>query len=103
MDTCHIHDAGYDLADFEGVLDAFDRIVGLDRLKVLHINDSKNVRGAKKDRHENIGKGKIGFEILHGVVHHPRLTNITKILETPYVDGKPPYKEEIEWLKKAVV
>lgn len=99
MDTCHIHDAGYDLTNFDSVLDEFDRILGLDSLKVLHINDSKNPIGAHKDRHENLGKGYIGFDILAQIVHHPRLDNLTKILETPYIDGKAPYKEEIEQLK----
>ncbi len=100
LDTCHIHDAGYNVHDFDDVLDEFDRIIGLDRLKVLHINDSKNAQGARKDRHENIGKGEIGFDTLAYVVHHPRLEKIVKILETPYIDEKPPYKEEIEALRK---
>ena len=99
LDTCHIHDAGYDLTDFDAVLDEFDRILGLDVLKVIHINDSKNVRGARKDRHENLGKGEIGFEVLYGIVHHPRLADVTKILETPWIDDKPPYKEEIALLR----
>ncbi|MBO8156072.1 MAG: deoxyribonuclease IV [Bacillaceae bacterium] len=105
MDTCHIHDAGYDVVnDFDGVLEEFDKIIGLDRLKVLHINDSKNERGAQKDRHENIGFGKIGFEALNYVVHHPQLMHLPKILETPYVgtdkkNKKPPYKHEIEMLR----
>ncbi len=86
LDTCHIHDAGYDVIhDFDGVLNEFDQTIGLDRLKVLHINDSKNERGAGKDRHENIGFGHIGFEPLHYVIKHPQLKHIPKILETPYV------------------
>lgn len=106
FDTCHTHDAGYDLInDFDGVLDEFDRIIGLDRLKVLHINDSKNERGAGKDRHENIGFGKIGFNTLNYIIHHDQLKDVPKILETPYVgedkkNKKPPYKFEIEMLKK---
>jgi deoxyribonuclease-4 len=106
FDTCHTHDAGYHVAgDFDGVLDEFDRVIGLDRLKVLHINDSKNERGAHKDRHENIGFGHIGFNALNGVVHHPQLKDIVKILETPYVgmdkkNKKPPYKLEIAMLKE---
>lgn len=104
LDTCHIHDAGYDLSDFDAILEQFDAIIGLDRLKVLHINDSKNVQGARKDRHENIGKGEIGLEKLAYVVHHPRLKSLAKILETPYIDtGEkkvPPYKEEIEELRR---
>lgn len=99
MDTCHIHDAGYDLNDFDSVLDHFDKVLGLDSLKVMHINDSKNVRGAHKDRHENLGNGYIGFDALANIVHHPKLAHITKILETPYIDDKPPYKEEIERLR----
>ncbi|MDG4655510.1 deoxyribonuclease IV [Ectobacillus antri] len=105
FDTCHVHDAGYDIVnDFDGVLEEFDRIVGLERLRVLHINDSKNERGTKKDRHENIGFGRIGFEALHYIVHHPQLAHVPKILETPYVgedknNKKPPYKHEIEMLK----
>ncbi|MCP8967149.1 deoxyribonuclease IV [Ectobacillus ponti] len=106
FDTCHVHDAGYDIVnDFDGVLEQFDRIVGIDRLKVLHINDSKNERGARKDRHENLGFGKIGFEVLNYIVHHPQLKDVPKILETPYVgedknNKKPPYKLEIEMLRQ---
>lgn len=104
FDTCHIHDAGYNIVeDFDGVLEQFDRIIGIDRLKVLHINDSKNERGMKKDRHENIGFGYIGFQALNYIVHHPQLAEIPKILETPYVgedknNKKPPYKHEIAML-----
>ena len=86
LDTCHIHDAGYAVRDdFDGVLDEFDRIIGLDRLKVVHVNDSKNPQGAGKDRHANIGFGEIGFEALNHVVHHPKLAHLPKILETPFV------------------
>lgn len=99
LDTCHIHDAGYDLNDFDHILDEFDRIIGLQYLSVVHVNDSKNIRGASKDRHENIGYGEIGFDILHGIIKHPRLSHLVKILETPYVDGLPPYKQEIEMIK----
>lgn len=106
MDTCHLNDAGYDVVNnFDGILDEFDRIIGLDRLKVIHLNDSKNPQGSRKDRHELIGVGHIGFDALYKVVHHPLLQDIPKILETPYVDdgtGKklPPYKREIEMLTK---
>ncbi|MFD1066380.1 deoxyribonuclease IV [Oceanobacillus locisalsi] len=106
LDTCHIHDAGYDVVnDFDGVLNTFDKIIGLDRLKVVHVNDSKNDRGAHKDRHENIGFGYIGFDALHKVVHHPQLSELPKILETPYVgmdkkNKKAPYKHEIEMLRE---
>ncbi|MGF3103736.1 deoxyribonuclease IV [Rossellomorea sp. DUT-2] len=105
FDTCHTHDAGYDIVeDFDGVLEEFDKIVGIDRLKVLHINDSKNARGASKDRHENIGFGHIGFKALNYIVHHPQLQEVPKILETPYVgedkkNRKPPYKFEIDMLQ----
>ncbi len=102
MDTCHIHDAGYDLSDFDSVLDEFDQIVGLDRLHVLHINDSKNPISSSKDRHENLGYGYIGFDILNQVVNHPRLADKIKVLETPYVDKVPPYAKEIEMLKAQV-
>lgn len=99
LDTCHISDAGYDLKDFDGVLEHFDKVIGLERLLVLHINDSKNPLGAHKDRHENIGYGYIGFDILNKVVHHPLLKEVPKILETPYINEKPPYKKEIEMFK----
>lgn len=105
FDTCHTHDAGYNLVeDFDGVLNDFDKIVGIDRIKVLHINDSKNERGASKDRHENIGFGHIGFEALNYIVHHPQLEAVPKILETPFVgedknNKKAPYKHEIAMLR----
>ena len=84
LDTCHVHDGGYDIAgDLDSVLAEFDRVIGLDRLKALHINDSKNPRGTKKDRHEKIGLGEIGFEALHRVVHHPALAGLPMVLETP--------------------
>lgn len=108
FDTCHTHDAGYNIVeDFDGVLEEFDKIIGLDRLKVLHINDSKNARGMRKDRHENIGFGHIGFKAINYIVHHPQLAGIPKILETPYVgedknNKKPPYKHEIEMLKNQI-
>ncbi|MBS2770008.1 deoxyribonuclease IV [Anoxybacillus rupiensis] len=105
FDTCHVHDAGYNIVeDFDGVLEEFDKIIGLERLKVLHINDSKNPRGSRKDRHENIGFGHIGFQALNYIVHHPQLGDIPKILETPYVgedknNKKPPYRFEIAMLR----
>ena len=103
LDTCHVHDAGYDLNDFDKVLDEFDHIIGLDKLLVLHINDSKNEMGAHKDRHDNIGYGHIGFDNLINVIYNKRVDNIPKILETPYVDtnlGKlAPYKLEIEMIR----
>ncbi|RDU35398.1 deoxyribonuclease IV [Neobacillus piezotolerans] len=108
FDTCHTHDAGYDIInDFDGVLEKFDKIIGIDRLKVLHINDSKNAVGMRKDRHENIGYGHIGFDALSRIVHHPQLIHVPKILETPYVgedkkNQKAPYKHEIEMLRNQV-
>lgn len=100
LDTCHINDAGYDLNYFDKVLDSFDKIIGLDKLKCIHVNDSKNIRGAKKDRHENIGYGTIGFDNLLKVFYHEKLDCIPKILETPYIFEKAPYKEEIEMIRK---
>ncbi|PSL45003.1 endonuclease IV [Salsuginibacillus halophilus] len=106
FDTCHVHDAGYDIVnDFNGVIDEFDQVIGLDRLKVLHINDSKNPQGARKDRHENIGFGYIGYEAIERIVHDERFANIPKILETPYVgedkkNKKPPYAHEIAMLSE---
>ena len=106
LDTCHIHDAGYPVRnDFDWVLEEFDRIIGLDRLKVIHVNDSKNPQGAAKDRHANIGFGEIGFDALNAIVHHPKLAHLPKILETPFVgedkkNKKAPYLYEIDMLKK---
>lgn len=102
MDTCHIHDAGYNLQHFDDILAQFDQIIGLEHLVCLHINDSKNINGARKDRHANIGFGEIGFDILKTIVHHPKLMHVVKILETPYVNGKAPYKQEIAMLKEAI-
>lgn len=99
LDTCHIHDAGYDIAHFDEVLQEFDRIIGLERLACIHVNDSKNIQGAKKDRHANIGFGEIGYQTLHHIVHHPSLENVVKILETPYIEDNPPYQQEIAMLK----
>lgn len=106
FDTCHTNDAGYDVKNnFNGVMEEFDRIIGLDRLKVLHINDSKNPMGARKDRHANIGYGTIGFEALNQIVHDERFAAVSKILETPYVgkDKKTayaPYGKEIAMFKE---
>lgn len=105
LDTCHINDAGYDIVNnFDGILNEFDNIIGLDRLKVIHLNDSKNPMGSRKDRHEMIGFGHIGFDALCYVANHELLKNVPKILETPYLsndlgDKKPPYKFEISMLK----
>jgi len=100
FDTCHVHDSGYDIVnDLEGVLKEFDEKVGLDKISVVHVNDSKNERGASKDRHENIGFGYIGFDALIKVIYNEKFENIPKILETPFVEGNPPYKHEIEMIR----
>lgn len=98
MDTCHVHDAGYDIAgDLDGVLDAFDRIVGLDKLKALHINDSKNPLGSHKDRHACIGEGTLGLDAIGRFINHPALAGLPCILETPNdFEG---YKREIQLLR----
>ena len=99
LDTCHINDAGYNLSDFDKVLDCFDSIIGLDKLAVVHVNDSKNTLGAHKDRHENIGLGYIGFDNLMSVIYHEKLKDVPKILETPYYEDCAPYRFEIEEIK----
>lgn len=103
LDTCHIHDAGYDVHDFDLVLDEFDLKIGLDKLLVVHINDSKNIRGSKRDRHEFFGYGKIGFDCLIDIIYNPRIKHIVKILESPYykIGSKEysPYLVEIEMIK----
>ena len=100
LDTCHLNDAGYDLNNFDDVLDEFDKIIGIDKIKCIHINDSKNALDSHKDRHENIGKGTIGLDTLIKVINNPNLKDVPKILETPYIDGIAPYKEEIELIRK---
>ncbi len=107
LDTCHLNDSGIDIALFDEYLEEFEKQIGIDKVKCLHINDSKNLRGTHKDRHENIGYGTIGFDNLLNVCLNPKLKDVPKILETPYVgedkfDSKrlyPPYKFEIEMLK----
>lgn len=99
MDTCHLNDAGYDLNDFDFILDEFDKIIGLKYLKVIHINDSKNEMSAHKDRHENIGFGTLGFDNLLKIIYNDKLKGIPKILETPYVEKNAPYKHEIEMIR----
>ena len=100
LDTCHVHDAGYDVSNASALLDEFDRVIGLDKLRVVHLNDSKNPRGAKKDRHENLGYGQIGFDALCAFAHEPRLEEIPIILETPWWNEKAPYAKEISLLRK---
>lgn len=101
LDTCHLNDAGYDMTDFDGFLDEFNDIIGIEKIGCIHINDSKNTLSSHKDRHENIGYGTIGFENLINIIYNERLNNIPKILETPYVKDRlyPPYKFEIEEIK----
>lgn len=109
FDTCHTHDAGYDIIhDFDGVVEKFDRLLGKKQIAVFHINDSKNVQGAAKDRHENIGFGEIGFDALNYIVHHKDFAEVPKILESPYVTVSddvvqktlPPYLQEIRMLRE---
>ncbi|MDS9471049.1 deoxyribonuclease IV [Sporosarcina pasteurii] len=108
FDTCHVHDAGYDIVNqFDHVLHEFDSLIGKERISVIHINDSKNERGAGKDRHENLGFGYIGFDALHNIVHHSDFVDIPKILETPFVGNDPkkkhaPYQVEIEMLREGI-
>ena len=110
FDTCHTHDAGYAIVDkFDDVIDEFDHIIGKDQIAVFHINDSKNERGAGKDRHENVGFGTLGYDTIRKVVFDSNFENIPKILETPYIpmpnDKKKafaPYRWEIAMLKEGV-
>lgn len=99
LDTCHLSDSGYDITDFDKILDELDKKIGLSYLHCVHVNDSKNVRGARKDRHENIGYGMLGFDNLIKIIYNKRLDNIPKILETPWYEDRPLYKEEIEMIK----
>ncbi len=107
FDTCHVNDSGYDIVNhYDEVIDEFDKIVGKEKIAVFHVNDSKNVRGAQKDRHENFGFGSIGFDALRNVVMDERFCHIPKILETPYIKDPdnakksyPPYRFEIEMIK----
>lgn len=99
LDTCHLNDSGYDMNKFDNLLDEIDEKIGLKYVGCIHINDSKNPINSHKDRHENLGYGTIGFETLLKIIYNKRLENIPKILETPYLDKKAPYKEEIENIK----
>ncbi len=100
LDTCHLNDAGYDLNDFDSVLENFDKVIGLKYIKCVHINDSKNIMGSRKDRHENIGYGQIGFNNMIKIIYNDKLKDVPLILETPYINDMPPYKEEIESILK---
>lgn len=101
LDTCHVWDAGYDIVgDLDGVLEEFDRVIGLDRLHAIHLNDSMNARGSHKDRHALIGEGEIGFKALAAVTNHPKLRDLPFYLETPNPDLAG-YAEEIAALRRA--
>ncbi len=110
IDTCHLNDAGYDMSNFDSVLDLFDKIIGIEKIKCIHINDSKNNIDSHKDRHENIGFGTIGFDNLINIIYNKRLESVPKILETPYVTKDdnskereyPPYKYEIEMIRNKI-
>ncbi len=100
LDTCHLSDSGVDISKFDEYLDEFDKQIGIDKIGCVHLNDSKNPIGARKDRHENLGYGTIGFDTLIDVAYNKRLENIPKMLETPFVDREySPYKFEIEEVK----
>lgn len=107
LDTCHLNDSGYNINEFDKYLDEFDKLIGIDKIKCIHINDSKNELGTHKDRHANFGIGTLGFDTLINVIYNERLSSIPKILETPYIgdtdDSKeriyPPYKFEIEMIR----
>ena len=110
IDTCHLNDAGYDMSNFDSVLDLFDKTIGIEKIKCIHINDSKNNIDSHKDRHENIGFGTIGFDNLINIIYNKRLESAPKILETPYVTKDdnskereyPPYKYEIEMIRNRI-
>lgn len=100
LDTCHLNDAGYNICEFDKVLKEFDEKIGLNKIGCVHINDSKNPISSHKDRHENIGLGTISFNSLLNVIYNDLLKDVPKILETPYIEDKPPYKFEIEMIKE---
>ncbi|WP_031542817.1 deoxyribonuclease IV [Mesoplasma photuris] len=99
IDTCHMNDAGYDLSNWASVKNNIDQAIGIEKVLVFHLNDSKNIIGANKDRHENIGYGTIGFDILSEILYDDTFKEIPKILETPYIGDQSPYKSEIADLK----
>lgn len=108
LDTCHLSDSGVDITKFDEYLDEFDALIGIDKIQVFHINDSKNELGSAKDRHENIGYGHLGFDALISIIYNERLKDVPKILETPMIsliEGDrdrtlPPYKYEIEMIRE---
>ena len=95
LDTCHLNDSGYNIKEFDKYLDEFDSLIGIDKIKCVHINDSKNDQGSHKDRHANFGMGSLGFDTLINVIYNKRLTNVPKILETPYIGDTDDSKERI--------
>lgn len=106
LDTCHLNDSGYDITNFDELLEKFGKIIGINKIKCIHINDSKNEKGTHKDRHENIGFGKLGFQNIINIIYNEKLKEVPKILETPYISMNggqdrtyPPYKFEIEMIK----
>ena len=107
LDTCHLNDAGYDMSNFDAFLDDFDKLIGINKIGCVHVNDSKNIIYSKKDRHENIGFGTIGFDSLINIIYNKKLEDVPKILETPYISlednikvrSLAPYKFEIEMIK----
>ena len=104
LDTCHMNDSGIDISKFNEFLNEFDSMIGIDKIKCVHVNDSMNTIGSHKDRHANIGYGTIGFDNLINVIYNERLNGIPFILETPYInrnsnDAYPPYKMEIDSIK----
>ncbi len=102
LDTCHVFDAGYDIkSHLDDVLDEFDKVIGLDRLKAIHLNDTKNVLGSHKDRHERLGFGNLGYDTIKRIIQHPKLQNLPFILETPNEDEG--YKREIQFVKENIV
>jgi deoxyribonuclease-4 len=99
LDTCHLNDSGIDIAAFDEYLTLFDKVIGLDKVKCIHLNDSKNVISSHKDRHANLGYGTIGFDNLINVLYNEKLKDVPKILETPWIGDYPPYKFEIDMIK----
>ncbi|MGN1345068.1 MAG: deoxyribonuclease IV [Traorella sp.] len=103
LDTCHLNDAGYNIKDFDNLINQIKNTISIEKVLVIHINDSKNPIGAHKDRHENLGYGYVGFDAINAIVHSEIFKDIPKILETPYIGDKPPYQKEIEMLKNGVL
>ncbi len=102
LDTCHVYDGGYDIKDhLDDVLEEFDRVIGLKRLKAIHLNDTKNILGSHKDRHERLGQGNLGYDAIKRIIQHPLLQNLPFILETPNEDDG--YKKEISFVRENMV